>query len=195
MRSGAVSCGLHDRTHCRRGHPGRGHSGMRLCAQHAVCMSDASDESGVAFNAEHNSVRMRNGCNVFGMLTELRTCVDAVVPRGGGGPRRRARAVGRAVGHPHRDQTTNTPRIWHAWHHDDVRRAAPVSTCRTALTSGRWRISVSPFSRWLPPSPSSGACPSCRRRGCARTVQVRQSRAAGTRRLQGPTALGPSPSA
>ena len=67
--------------------------------------------------------------------------------------------------------------------------------CRTALTSGRWRISVSPFSRWLPPSPSSGACPSCRRRGCARTVQVRQSRAAGTRRLQGPTALGPSPSA
>jgi hypothetical protein len=46
-----VSCGLHDRTHCRRGHPGRGHSGMRLCAQHAVCMSDASDESGVAFNA------------------------------------------------------------------------------------------------------------------------------------------------
>ena len=67
-----------------------------------------------------------NGCNVFGMLTELRTGVDAVVPRGGGGPRRRARAVGRAVGHPHRDQTTNTPRIWHAWHHD-VRRAAPVS--------------------------------------------------------------------
>ena len=35
-------CGVmwyYDRTHCRGGHPDRGHSGVRLCAQHAVCMS------------------------------------------------------------------------------------------------------------------------------------------------------------